>query len=81
MSKLFALLSATSRVKSRRAVLPMTHRLTWPYSLDDEAMSILGEHCLAEGRIDDGGWFLSPPLPSGGESDTSFAVKAPGVSV
>jgi hypothetical protein len=34
MSKLFALLSAASRVKSRRVVLSMTHRLTLPYSLD-----------------------------------------------
>jgi hypothetical protein len=32
-------------------VLSMTHRLTLPYSLDDEAMSILGEHFLADGRM------------------------------
>ena len=35
MAKLFAWCSAASRVKSRRAVLSMTHRLTLPYSLDD----------------------------------------------
>ena len=47
-SKLFAWLSAVSRVKSRRTVLSMTYRLTLPYSLDEGAMSILGEHFLAE---------------------------------
>jgi hypothetical protein len=77
MAKLFAWLSAASRVKSRRAVLSMTHRLTWPYSLDDWAMSRLGDHCLADGRMEDGGWFISPPWHSGGESDRSFAGKAP----
>jgi hypothetical protein len=65
MSKLCALLSPASRVKSRRAVLSMTHRLTLPYSLDDGAMSILGEHFLADGRMDDGGRFISSPLHSG----------------
>src|SRR5262249_18293752 len=54
MSKLFALLSTASRVKSRRTVLSMTHRLTLQYSLDNGAMSILGEHFLADGRMDDG---------------------------
>ena len=51
MAKLFAWLSAASRVKSRRAVLSMTHRLTLPYSLDDGAMSRLGKHFLADGRM------------------------------
>ena len=41
MAKLCAWLSAASCVKSRRVVLSMTHRLTWPYSLDDGAMSRL----------------------------------------
>src|SRR5438093_5527160 len=77
MAKLFAWLSAASRVKSRRAVLSMTHRLTLPSSLDDEAMSRLGEHVLTDGRMDDGGWFLSPPWHRGGESDRSCAGKAP----
>src|SRR6266436_6789597 len=81
MSKLFALLSTASRVQSRRTVLSMTHRLTLPYSLDDGAMSRLGEHVLADERMDDGGWFISPPLQSGGESDKSFAVKAPALSL
>src|SRR3989475_4882180 len=81
MSKLFALLSTASRVKSRRTVLSMTHRLTLPYSLDDGAMSILGEHFLADGRMDDGGRFISSPLHSGGESDKSFAGKAPARSL
>jgi hypothetical protein len=40
-SKLFAWLSAVSRVKSRRTVLSMTHHLMLPYSLDEGAMSIL----------------------------------------
>src|SRR5262245_57920222 len=81
MSKLFALLSPASRVKSRRTVLSMTHRLTFPYFLDDGAMSILGEHFLADGRMDDGGRFISSPLHSGGESDKSFAGKAPALSL
>src|SRR5207249_10826061 len=81
MSKLFALLNTASRVKSRRAVLSMTHRLTLPYSLDDGAMSILGEHFLADGRMDDGGRFIVSPLHSGGESDKSFAGKAPALSL
>src|SRR2546428_2982400 len=81
MSKLFALLSTASRVKSRRTVLSMTHRLTLPSSLDDGAMSILGEHFLADERLYDGGWFISPPLQSGGESDKSFAVKAQALSL
>ena len=34
MAKLFAWLSAASRVKSRHAVISMTHRLTLPYALD-----------------------------------------------
>jgi len=51
MSTLFALLSAASRVKSRRAVLSMTHRLTSPSSLDDGVLSIPGEIFLAEGRM------------------------------
>src|SRR2546425_3497659 len=72
----FALLSAASRVKSRRAVLSMTHRLTLPYSLDSGVLSIPGEIFLADGRMYDGAWFRSPPLHSGGESDRSFAVKA-----
>ena len=50
MSKLFPLLSAAARVKRRRAVLSMTHRLTLPYSLDYGALSILGEHFLADER-------------------------------
>ncbi|HEV8711777.1 MAG TPA: hypothetical protein VGX03_02995, partial [Candidatus Binatia bacterium] len=50
MATLCALLSAASRVKSRRAVLSMTHRLTLPSSLDDGAMSILGEPFLADER-------------------------------
>ena len=57
MSKLFALLSTASRVKSRRTVLSMTHRLTLPYSLDDGAMSILGKHFLA-----DDGWMMEVGL-------------------
>src|SRR5262249_25278588 len=81
MSKLFALLSPASRVKSRRTVLSMTHRLTLPYSLDDGAMSILGEHFLADGRMDDGGRFISSPLHSGGVSDKSCAGKAPALSL
>src|SRR5438132_10376723 len=81
MAKRFAWLSAASRVKHRRAVLSMTHRLTWPYALDDGAMSILGEHVLADGRMDDGGWCISPPWQSGGESDKSFAVKAQALSL
>ena len=72
MSKLFALLNTASRVKSRRAVLSMTHRLTLPYSLDDGAMSILGEHFLADGRMDDGGRFISSPLHS-----SPFAQSTP----
>src|SRR5437870_4836494 len=59
----------------------MTHRLTLPYSLDDGAMSILGEHFLADGRMDDGGRFIASPLHSGGESDKSFAGKAPALSL
>jgi hypothetical protein len=50
MTELFAWLSAASRVTSRRAVLSITHRLTLPYSLDDGAMSIRGEHFLADER-------------------------------
>ena len=81
MSTLLVLRIAASRVKSRRAVLSVTHRLTWPSSLDDGAMSRLGEHFLADGQMDDGGWFISPPLHSGGESDKSFAVKAQALSL
>src|SRR5438105_14193349 len=81
MSKLFALLNTASRVKSRRAVLSMTHRLTLPYSLDDGAMSILGEHFLADGRMDDGGRIIASPLHIGVESDKSFAGKAPTLSL
>ena len=44
MSKLFALLSAAARVKSRRVVLSMTHRLTLPYSLDYRGLSIPREN-------------------------------------
>src|SRR5262249_58461345 len=81
MSKLFALRSTASRVQSRRTVLSMTHRLTLPYSLDDGAMSILREHFLADGRMDDGGRFISSPSHSGGESDKSFAEKAPALAL
>src|SRR5438128_6930600 len=81
MAKRFAWLSAASRVKHRRALLYMTHRLAWPYSLGDGAMSILGEHGLADGRMDDGGWFISPPWQSGGQCDKSFAVKAQALSL
>ena len=59
----------------------MTHRLTLPYSLDDGAMSRLGEHGLADGRMDDGGWFISPPVHRGGESDRLCAVKAQALSL
>jgi hypothetical protein len=51
----FALLSAAARVKSRRAVLSMTHRLPWPYALDYGVLSIPGAMFLADGRMDDGG--------------------------
>ena len=81
MAKLFAWFSAASRVKSKRAVIAMTHRLTWPYSLDDGAMSIPGAILLADGRMDDGGGFRSSPWHSGGESDRSFAVKAQALSL
>src|SRR3989442_15067771 len=80
MSKLCAWLSTASRVKSRRAVLSMTHRLTWPYSLDYGILSIPGAILLADGRMDDGGWLRAPPLQSGGASDRSFAVKARALS-
>ena len=76
MSTLFALLSAASRVKRRPAVLSRTHRLTLPYALGYRVMSILGKYFLADGRMEDGGWFRSPPWPSGGASDRSFAEKA-----
>ena len=39
MSTLFVLLIAASRVKSRRAVISMPHRLTLPYSLDEGVLS------------------------------------------
>src|SRR5262249_876016 len=81
MSKLFALRSTASRVKSRRPVLSMTHRLTLPSFLDDGALSILGEHFLAAGRMDDGGGFISAGLDSGGASDKSFAGKAPALAL
>ena len=58
-AKRFAWLSAASRVQSRRAVLSRTHRLTWPYALDDGAMSRLGDHVPAEGRMEDGGWCIT----------------------
>jgi hypothetical protein len=76
MAKLFAWLSAASRVQSRCAVLSRTHRLTLPYSLDDWAMSSLGEPSLADGRMDDGGWLIAPPWHSGGESERAFAGQA-----
>ena len=41
----------------------------------------VGEHVLADGRMDDGGWFISPPWQSGGEYDKSFAVKAQALSL
>jgi len=81
MATLCAWLSAASCVKSRRAVLSMTPRLTWPSSLDDGAMSRLGEQCLAEERLYDGGWFLAPPLQSGGAAETSGAVQAQALSL
>ena len=59
MSKLFALLSTASRVKSRRTVLSMTHRLTLPYSLDNGAMSILGDHFLADGWMMESVYIIS----------------------
>ena len=76
MAKLFDWRNTASHVKSRRAVLSRPPRLTWPYFLDDGAMSSLGEHGLADGRIDEGGWCISPPGHSGGESDRSCAGKA-----
>ena len=54
-AKRFAWLSAASRVKHRRAVLSMTHRLTLPYSLDYGVLSIPGAILLADGRMYDGG--------------------------
>src|SRR6266446_5423408 len=81
MSKLVVLLIAASHVKSRHAVISMTHRFTWPYSLDYRGMSIPGEHFPADGRMYDGGWFMSPPLHSGGESDRSCAVQAQALSL
>src|SRR5437870_6963961 len=81
MSKLFALLSAAARVKSRRVVLSMTHRLTLPYSLDYGVLSIPGAILLADGRMYDGSWFRSPPWQSGGEADRSFAGKAQALSL
>ena len=75
-STLLVLLIAASCVKSRHAVISMTHRLTWPSFLDSRAMSRPGAHFPADGRIEDGGCFLSPPLHSGGEAERSFAVKA-----
>lgn len=44
-------------------------------------MSILGEPFLADERRYDGGWLIAPPLPNGGESATSFAVKAQALSL
>jgi hypothetical protein len=81
MSKLFALLSAASRVKSRRVVLSMTHRLTLPSSLDSGVLSIPGAILLADGRMYDGGWLRFPPWHSGGEADRACAGKAQALSL
>jgi hypothetical protein len=81
MAKLFALLIAASPVKSRRAGISMTHRLTLPYALDYRVMAILGEHFPADGRMDDGDWLRSPPWQSGRASDRAFAVQAQALSL